>query len=127
MEWETGAKMRILNADAIINGEGLTDGEIYEVISIDTEGLPVIETEEYSVFEFLAKEMQYVERVLTAVDYAEIARRAELGSYGLSDVERNAELGQPSESCECDYGTIAEELADIKAMIGRLLRNGEES
>lgn len=45
--------------------------------------------------------------------------------YEMSD----AELGEPSAdcNCECDCGNLAEELADIKAMIGRLIRNGEES
>jgi len=38
---------------------------------------------------------------------------------------RNAELGEPSPECNCEALTdIREELTDIKAMIGRLLRNG---
>ena len=46
----------------------------------------------------------------------------------MDESERNAELGEPS--CECDCGTLSEiyeELLDIKAMIGRLIRNGGES
>lgn len=125
MKWEIGAKMRILNSASILGGRrNVTDGETYVVNKV--EGGDVYITGNFGdTFHITEDEHPYVERMFTAVDYAEIARRAELGSYGLSDTERNAELGQPSESCECDCVGIAEELADIKEMIGRLLKEGE--
>lgn len=45
------------------------------------------------------------------------------------DYERNAELGEPSEGCDCNceqLTEIYEGISDIKSMIGRLLRNGGE-
>lgn len=46
----------------------------------------------------------------------------------MNDIERNTELGEPSAECNCETLTeIREELTDIKAMIGRLLRNGGDA
>ena len=45
---------------------------------------------------------------------------AEFDKYEMS----NAELGEPSESPNVTLSEIYEEICDMKAMIGRLIRNG---
>lgn len=108
MKWEIGEKLRVINANAILEGYALKDGQVYEVISVDSDGLPVIYPEPYGDFSFISREMAYIER-----------------AFDEEDTERNTELGEPSADCNCvTLSEIYDEIVDMKAMIGRLIRNG---
>jgi hypothetical protein len=89
-------------------GVPLRNGDIYDVMDIDFDGTPIVGDEELY---FNPPEMQYVERVTDE-----------------EDTERNAELGEPSADCNCvTLSEIYDEIVDMKAMIGRLIRNGGDN
>lgn len=112
MRWETGDKLRVINNRGIDGGSILTNGYVYDVVAVDSDDLPVIEPYgDGTYFYFVYREMQFVERVEDTV-FTE--------DYEMSD----AELGEPSESPNVTLSEIYEELLDMKAMIGRLIRNG---
>ena len=62
MKWEIGDKMRILDA-AKIDGDGMENGDIYDVINVDGNGLPIIYEAPNVILGFMHSEMPYVERV----------------------------------------------------------------
>jgi hypothetical protein len=63
--------------------------------------------------------MELGKRVITD----SIGSLADYEEYEMSDVE----LGEPSESPNVTLSEVYEELLDMKAMIGRLIRNGGEA
>lgn len=112
MKWKIGDKLRIKDASKIY-GDGIKTGHVYEVVHVNDDGTPEIDIGDIDGLAlcFYEEEMPYVARVEDTV-FTE-------------DYEINTELGEPSAECNCAVLTeIAEELTDIKAMIGRLLRNG---
>lgn len=105
MKWEIGDRLRVLDAQKINGGHVLVDGGIYHVGFVFSDGTLLIDALVDTGLYLAESEMQYVERV-----------------YESSDTE----LGEPSAECNCATLTeIVEELTDIKAMIGRLLKRGE--
>lgn len=111
-EWKVGDILRILDIKRVI-GVGISQNGIYDVTAVDPDGTPIIAVEGgYGDLGFELSEMPYVERVF----------------YNEATTARNVELGEPSPECNCEALTdIREELTDIKAMIGRLLRNGGDT
>ena len=110
IDWKIGDKLRV--TDALQINASLKDG-IYDVVNIASDGTPVIHTDFDGALYFLGYDMRYIERV------------TDEGEYEMSD----AELGEPSEASSAEspnvtLSEIYEEICDMKAMIGRLIRNG---
>jgi hypothetical protein len=64
-KWKVGDKLMVMNANAIQIDEGddLYDGEIYDVVSVNFEGMPAVNTTFGGKYHLTSREVAYVKRI----------------------------------------------------------------
>ena len=111
MKHRYGDVIKVLANTEISHGMTLTNGRTYDIRRATEYGVHIVDDRGES---FIVPKSQ--------LHYTEIVKEDDgMGE----DTERNAELGEPSADCNCvTLSEIYEEVLDMKAMIGRLIRNG---
>jgi hypothetical protein len=107
MKWETGEKIRIVYPLEIAGGYYLRNSKYYDITDVHSTYITVLD-DEFEAMNIHSDEWVCIEKFVDDFEYE------------MSD----AELGEPSESPNVTLSEIYEGICDMKAMIGRLIRNG---